>query len=327
MRIGGKVIDRRRAVAGLGSALLFGVAPRAQAQSGQVRIVFPYSAGGSGDALCRLLADKMTASLGQPVIVEDRTGGGGRIGVSVVKNSAPDGATILITPFAAMTIFPHVYRTLDYDPFTDFVPISQLVTFDFGIAVGPNVPVKTPQELVAWLKKNPDKAQYGSPGAGALPHFFGLQFGKVVGVEMTHVAYKGTAPALTDLVGGQIPMVSSTVSDLFELHKAGKIRLIATSGTERTALTPDVPTFRESGIDIVGTGWYGAFAPGGTPPQTVARLNKAMVAAVADPAIRDKLVSFSFRPTATSPEELGRIQKAESDMWAPVVKASGFHAD
>jgi tripartite-type tricarboxylate transporter receptor subunit TctC len=320
-------LNRRGVLAGTTAILLAGAGRGAFAQTGQIRIIFPYAAGGSGDALCRLLADKMTASLGQPVIVEDRTGGGGRIGVSAVKNSAPDGTTILITPFAAMTIFPHVYRTLDYSPFTDFTPISQLVTFDFGIAVAPSVPVKTPQELVAWLKKNPDKAQYGSPGAGALPHFFGLQFGKAIGVEMTHVAYKGTAPALTDLVGGQIPMVSSTVSDLFELHKAGKIHLVATSGTERTLLTPDVPTFKESGIDIVGTGWYGAFAPAKTPPETVARLNKAMVDAIADPDVKQKLVSFSFRPTATSPEELGKIQKAESDMWAPVVKASGFQAD
>lgn len=321
-------INRRQAVFGTAAALAAaGVSTRAQAQGGQIRIIFPYAAGGTGDALCRLLADKMTASLGQPVLVENRTGGGGRIGVSAVKNSHPDGTTILITPFAAMTIFPHVYRTLDYSPFTDFMPVSQLVTFDFGIAAGPVVPAKTPQELVAWLKANPQKAQYGSPGAGALPHFFGLQFGKAIGVEMTHVAYKGTAPALTDLVGGQIPMVSSTVSDLLELHKSGKIRLIATSGAERTVQTPDVPTFKESGIDIVGTGWYGAFVPARTPPETVARLNKAMVAAIAVPEIKERLISFSFRSTGTSPEQLGKIQKSDSDQWEPVVKASGFVAD
>jgi tripartite-type tricarboxylate transporter receptor subunit TctC len=322
-----KTINRRQAMGVLAGAAVLGAGLRANAQTGQIKIIFPYAAGGSGDALCRLIADKMTASLGQTVIVEDRTGGAGRIGVSAVKNAAPDGQTVLITPFAAMTIFPHVYRTLDYNPFTDFAPVSQLVTFDFGIATGPTVPAKTPQELVAWLRKNPDKAQYGSPGAGALPHFFGLQFGKAIGVPMTHVAYKGTAPALTDLVGGQIPMVSSTVSDLNELHKAGKIHLVATSGTERTPLTPDIPTFKESGVDIVGKGWYGAFVPAGTPADVIARLNKAMVAAVADPDVNKRLVAFSFRTTATSPEELGKIQKAESDMWGPVVKASGFHAD
>jgi tripartite-type tricarboxylate transporter receptor subunit TctC len=309
------------------SAVAFAAPSLARAQSGTIRIIFPYAAGGSGDALCRLVADKMSKSLGQSVIVEERTGGSGRIGVSAVKNAAPDGNTLLITPFAAMTIFPHAYRTLDYNPFTDFVPISQLVAFDFGIAVGPGVPAKTPKELVAWLKANPQKAQYGSPGAGALPHFFGLEFGKAVGVPMTHIAYKGSVPALTDLVGGQIPMVSSTVSDLLQLHKAGKIHIIATSGTERTELTPEVPTFKESGINIVGTGWYGAFAPAKTPADTVARLNKAMVAAVKEPDVKAKLLAYTFRVTGTSSGELGRIQKADSDQWAPVVKASGFVAD
>ena len=198
-------------------------APTAHAQSGAIRIIFPYAAGGSGDATARLLADKLQTSLGQTVLVENRTGGAGRIGVNAVKNAAADGGTLLFTPFAAVTIYPFAYRSLDYDPFTDLAPITQVCTFDFALAVRSHFPAKTPQELVAWLKANPDKAQYGSPGAGALPHFFGLLFGRAAGVDMTHIAYKGTAPALSDLLGGQIPMVSSTVSDFLELHRADKI--------------------------------------------------------------------------------------------------------
>jgi tripartite-type tricarboxylate transporter receptor subunit TctC len=269
----------------------------------------------------------MQASLNQPVVVENRTGGAGRIGVSAVKAAAPDGLTVLFTPFAAVTIYPYVYRTLDYDPFTDLRPVSQVCTFDFAIAVGPDVPVKTPRELVAWLKANPEKAQFGSPGAGALPHFFGLMFGRAARVEMTHIGYKGTPPAIADLLGGQIPMVSSTAAEFTELHRAGKLRVIATSDVERSLAYPEIPTFKESGIDIVGTSWYGTFVPAATPPDIVARLNAAIVAAVKLPDIRDKLIGFGLRPTATTPAELGAIQRADADRWAPVVKASGFRAD
>jgi tripartite-type tricarboxylate transporter receptor subunit TctC len=299
----------------------------AHAQSNTIRIIFPYAAGGSGDATARLLADKLQTSLGQTVLVENRTGGAGRIGVNAVKNAAADGSTLLFTPFAAVTIYPFAYHTLDYDPFTDLVPITQVCTFDFALAVRSDFPAKTPQELVSWLKANPASAQYGSPGAGALPHFFGLLFGRAAGVEMTHIAYKGTAPALADLLGGQIPMVSSTVSDFLELHRAGKIRVIATSGEERTTDLPDVPTFKESGIDIVGSGWYGMFAPAHTPSDVVARLNAALVAALAPPDIKQRVSGLGLKPTGTSPAQLAAIQKADADKWAPIVKASGFVAD
>jgi tripartite-type tricarboxylate transporter receptor subunit TctC len=247
--------------------------------------------------------------------------------VNAVKNAAADGTTLLFTPFAAVTIYPFAYRSLDYDPFTDLAPLTQVCTFDFALAVRSDFPAKTPQELVAWLKANPASAQYGSPGAGALPHFFGLLFGRAAGVEMTHIAYKGTAPALSDLLGGQIPMVSSTVSDFLELHRAGKIRVIATSGEERTTDLPDVPTFKESGIDIVGSGWYGMFAPARTPPDVVARLNAALVAALAQPDLKARISGFGLKPTGTSPAQLAAIQKADADKWAPIVKASGFIAD
>jgi tripartite-type tricarboxylate transporter receptor subunit TctC len=300
----------------------------ARAQSGPtIRIIFPFAAGGSGDATVRLLADQMQKTLGQSVIVENRVGAAGRIGVVAVKNADPDGTTLLFTPFAAVTLYPIVYRQIDYDPFRDLAPITQVCTFDFAIAVNADHPAKTPQELIAWLQANPTKAQFGSPGAGALPHFFGLLVGRAAGVEMTHIAYKGTPPSLTDLMAGQIPMVTSTTSEFVELHRAGKIRVIATSGKERLPQLPDVPTFLESGIDITGLGWYGMFAPAKTPAATIDRLNKAVVAALAQPDIQEKLRTFGLTPTGTTPQELAAIQKSDLQLWSPVVKASGFVAD
>jgi tripartite-type tricarboxylate transporter receptor subunit TctC len=321
-------LNRRHAIFGATAAAALGsFGGAAQAQSNTIRIIFPYAAGGTGDGTVRLLADKMQTALNQPVVVDNRTGGAGRIGVSAVKNAAPDGLTVLFTPFAAVTIYPFVYRTIDYDPFTDLRPLSQICTFDFGMAVGPDVPVKTPQELVAWLKANPDKRQFGSPGAGALPHFFGLMFGKAAGIEMTHVAYKGGSPAIADLLGGQIPIVSSTASEFIELHQAKKLRVIATSDIERSVGLPDVPTFKESGIDIVGSSWYAMFAPAKTPDDVIARLNKAIVEGVRSPDFKKRQIEWGLNPTGTSAEELGKIQRADADKWAPVVKASGFFAD
>jgi tripartite-type tricarboxylate transporter receptor subunit TctC len=321
-------MDRRQFILGsTAAAALASSADFAKAQSNTIRVIFPYAAGGSGDATIRLVADKMQTSLNQPVVVENRTGGAGRIGVSAVKNAPPDGLTVLYTPFAAVTIFPFVYKSLDYDPFTDLRPLSQICTFDFGLAIGANVPATNVKELVAWLKANPGKAQFGSPGAGALPHFFGLMFGKAAGVEMTHIAYKGGTPAIADLLGGQIPMVSSTASEFIELHEAKKLRVVATSGPERSLGLSDVPTFKESGYDLVGTSWYGMFAPAKTPDAIVARLNKAIVDAVNSPDVREKLIGYGLKPTGTTPEALGAIQKADAKLWEPVIKASGFTAD
>ena len=322
-------MDRRHFLIGSTAAAAAVVAAPhvARAQGGTIRIIFPYAAGGTGDATVRLLADRMSTAMNQQVIVDNRTGGAGRIGVSAVKNAAPDGTTLLFTPFAAVTIYPFVYKTLDYDPFTDLRPLSQINTFDFGMAVNNDVPAKNPQELVAWLKANPDKAKFGSPGAGALPHFFGLMFGRAAGIEMTHIAYRGGAPAIADLLGGQIPIVSSVASDFLQLHQEKKLRVVGTSDVERSIGLGDVPTFKESGIDIVGTSWYAMFAPAKTPDDVIGKLNKAIVETVKSPDFQKRQLEWGLRPTGTSPAELGKIQREHADKWAPVVKASGFTAD
>jgi tripartite-type tricarboxylate transporter receptor subunit TctC len=258
------------------------------------------------------------------VIVENRTGAQGRIGVQAVKSADPDGKTILLTPVAPMSVYQHVYKALGYDPIGDFAPLSQVATFDFAIAVGPQVPAKSLKELVAWVKTNPNQGSYGIPAAGSLPHFFGVLFGNAAGLDLRHVGYRGSAAALTDLVAGQIPIVVTTTSDLLEQHKAGRIRVLATSDKKRSPFLPDVVTFKEAGFAIEGTGWYGLFAPAKTTATTVDRLNKAIVAAVNVPQVKERLLAFGLVPTGTTPVELANIQKADSELWAPAVKASGF---
>jgi tripartite-type tricarboxylate transporter receptor subunit TctC len=322
--MGDRTLRMMAAVCAAWAALAVPAPASAQVGAEPIRIVFPFAAGGSGDALARLLAEHLRTALGQPVIVENRTGAQGRIGVQAVKAAAGDGKTVLLTPVAPMSVYGHVYKSLAYDPVGDFQPVSQVATFDFGLAVGPQVPAKSLKELVDWVKANPAQGSYGTPAAGTLPHFFAITFARAAGLDLRHVGYRGSAAALTDLVGGQIPIVVTTTSDLLEQHKAQRIRVLATSDRQRSPFLPELPTFKEAGYDIQGTGWYGVFVPANTAPDVVERLNKAIVAAVHTPAVKERLLAFGLQPTGTSAAELGRVQKADSELWAPAVKASGF---
>jgi tripartite-type tricarboxylate transporter receptor subunit TctC len=314
---------RRRRLAAI--ALLLCAAPLAAQPGGQpIRIIFPYAAGGSGDTLARLIADKMQDGLRRPVIVEDRTGAAGRIGVMDVKNGTPDGTTLLLTPIATMSIYPNVYSNLDYDPVKDFAAITQLGTFDLGIAVGPQIEAKTLQELIAWAKANPKEANFAMPGAGSLPHFLGILLGRKAGIDLRAVPYRGSAAGLADVVAAHIAMIVTTTSDLVQMHKAGRIRVLATSGKERSPFLPDVPTFREAGYDLVAAGWYGMLAPAKTPPDVIAKFNTLIVEAVHSPDIKEKMMTFGLVPTGTSAAEFASIVKADKEFWGPPIKASGF---
>jgi tripartite-type tricarboxylate transporter receptor subunit TctC len=202
--------------------------------------------------------------------------------------------------------------------------VAQLGTFDFGIAVGPKAPVTTVKELVDWSKANAKDSNYGTPAAGTLPHFLGALFGEKAGLDFRHVAYKGSAAALTDLIGGQIPVVVTTTSDLLEMHKGGKLRVLATSDAKRSQFLPDIPTFKEAGYDLQATGWYAIFATARTPPDVIDRLNKAIVGAVRTPEVRERMLRLGLEPTGTSAADLGAIMKRDAAFWAPAVKASGF---
>jgi tripartite-type tricarboxylate transporter receptor subunit TctC len=321
---------RRRQFLQLALPAMAGLLPiRASAQIlGQpIRIIFPFAAGGAGDTLARLVADKMRTALDRSVIVEDRTGGAGRIGVTAVRNAAPNGSTLLITPIAPMAVYQHVYKSLSYDPINDFAPVSQLATFDFGLAVGPQVRAHSLAELVAWVKADAARAAYGGPSTGDLAHFLGVLFGRSAGLELRHVAYRGAVPAVTDLVAGQIPIGILPLSDLAAMHRAQRVRILASSGKERSQFTLGVPTFREEGYDIEGTSWYGAFAPAKTPTGTIEGLSTIMATAVRAPDVSERLVAFGLVPTGSSAAELAAIQKSDSERWASAVKLSGFTAD
>lgn len=308
------------AILGLAAAL---TAPTA-VQGQTVRIIFPFVGGGSGDALTRILADQLSAELQRPVIVELRPGAAGRIGVQAVKSAAPDGNTLLMVPIAPMAVYQSVYPSLEYDPIKDFQPLAQAAAFDFGIAVGKDIPASTLPELVNWIKANPARANYGTPGAGTLPHFFGVLFGRAIGVDLQPIAYKGGVAALTDLLGGQIPMMFHSVNELTEMHKAEKIRVLATSSRARSVFLPDVPTFGETGYAIEGTGWFGLFAPAKTPPDVVNRLNGIIVGALAKADIKGRILKLGLQPTGTSSQEFAKILQDDITLWAPAVKASGF---
>jgi tripartite-type tricarboxylate transporter receptor subunit TctC len=292
-----------------------------------LRVIFPFAAGGVGDALSRIMADELSRALGEPAIMEARPGAGGQLGLQAVRNAAPDGRTLLMTPIAPIVIHPIIYPNLPYDPFRDLTPISQIATFDFCLAVGPATPATTLAEFITWVKQDPRRGSYGSPGAGTLPHFFGLMMGRASGIEVTHVAYRGSAPALTDLIGGQVPMVMTTTSDVVEFAKAGRVRVLAVSGQTRSPFLSDVPTFTELGVPVAGNAWYAAYTGAGVPQAQVERLNRAIVSAVTAPATRDRILGLSLVPTGTSGADLAAIQRADFEHWGPAVRASGFKPD
>jgi tripartite-type tricarboxylate transporter receptor subunit TctC len=297
------------------------------AQEGTIRIVLGFPAGASSDLLTRLLADQMRAALGQAVIVENRTGAGGQIANEAVKSAAPDGLTLLMTPVATMSIYPHSYAKLRYDPFNDFEPLAHLANFQLALGVSTKLQAATVADYVSLVKKDPNAGYYASAAAGSIPHFFGVMFARAADITMTHVPYKGTAQVLQALAAGEIAAATTLAADIGALARAGKARILATTGAKRSPAFPDVPTFREAGYDIEGTGWYGLFAPAATPGAIVARLSAAAIDAMRAATVRSRLESLGVEPTGLGPRELAAIMKHDYDRWGPVIKASGFKAE
>jgi tripartite-type tricarboxylate transporter receptor subunit TctC len=319
-------MDRRTVLGGglAGAVLALGAAPYARAQSGTTRIVLGFAAGGSVDLVARLLAEQLQGALGRPAIVENRTGAAGRLAIETVKAAAPDGDTLLLVPQGPMTLFTHVFRNLKFDPNRDFAPISRICEGDYALSVGPSSQSKDLAAFRAWLKTAGDKASYGSPGAGTIPHFIGVSFARAVGVPMAHVPYRGSALSMTDLAGGAIPAAFSPVSDAIEQHRAGRVRIVATAGARRTPFLEGVPTMKESGIDLDVPLWYGLYAPAATPAPALERVRAAVVDGLGTPAAKERLARLGLVPSPSTPAELTALQQRESAMWGPVVKASGF---
>ncbi len=287
-----------------------------------VRIIDPFSPGGSTDILARITAQKLTERMGRPFLVENRGGGGGHIGAEAVAKSAPDGHTLLVAgvPHAiGMTL----YRNLNYDLAKDLAPITQIATFPSLIVVHPSVPVKNLKELIALARARPGELNFGAnPGS---PNHLAIELiDSMAKVKMTFVGYKGAAPAVADAVAGQIQVVSAGLPTLIGYVKAGRLRPIAVTSQTRSALLPEVPTASESGLPGYNvTSWYGLFAPPGTPAPIIDKLNAEVAAILKAPDVVEKLAVMGAQAAPTTPEEFGRIVRSEIDRWAPVVKASG----
>jgi len=278
--------------------------------------------------VARLIADHIKDSVGQPIIVENKPGATGRIAAEALRHALADGTTLLMAPIAVTVLAPLVFKRLNYDPTKDFVPIAQIATFQYALVVGTNHPARTVPEFIAWAKANSGRASFGTPGTGSLPHFLGMMIGREIGAEMVHIAYQGVTSLTTELMGGQVPAGVSALSDLVELHRAGKIRILATTGPERSPVLPTLPTFKEQGFPTVeGVGWTGVYAPAGTPKPVVNQLSKAIAGALRAPAVSDKLIRLGLEPTGTTPEALAAIMANDTLRWAPIVKASGFTAE
>jgi tripartite-type tricarboxylate transporter receptor subunit TctC len=302
----------------------------AQAVPPTARIIVGFAAGGSTDVLARLLAEKLRGKVAQTVIVDNKPGAGGRLGVEAVKMAEADGSVILLTPGSMMWIYPHVYKKLRYDPVQDFTPVTPVSTVSFGLSVGSAVPasVKTVSDYLRWAKADPRNASYGSPAAGATPHFMGVMLGRAGGVELNHVAYKGGGPALQDVMGGQIPASINVLSEVIPLVPTGKLRVLATSGSRRSTFLPDVPTFVESGYkDVVAQEVFGVFVLSKVPGASVTRLNSEILEATRTKEFREAIAKLSYEPASDTPAGFSKTMAAELVRWKPIVQASGFTAE
>lgn len=289
------------------------------------RMVIGWPAGGSTDAAGRLLADNMRG-YSSSLVIDNRAGAGGRIAVDYVKNAEPDGSIFLVAPASAFVIYPHVYKKLTYDPFKDFTPVARICKFPFAVVVGPSVPptVKTLPDFVRWCAANPAHAQYGISAAGSGTHFAGVMLGRAAGLTLTAVPYKGDAPALQDVMGGQITSAVTVLGAVLPHVGGGRLRVLATTGSKRTPLLTDVPTVAETYAGFAAEEWFGAFVPRKTPPEAIMRLNSAIQEALRAPLVGQGYEKLGFEATGESGQAFSALMVADYERWGPVVRASGF---
>ena len=289
-----------------------------------LKILVGFPPGGSVDIVARLLADKLRVTLGQNVIIDNKPGAGGRIAMGELKRAAPDGQTLALAPSGVLVVQPWLFANLGFDPNKDFSPIARVTTFDFAVTAGPGAPAGDVKAILAWMKANPAKANYATSGAGTLPHFAGQLLGQATGVALTHVGYKGGAPAATDLMGGQVPLMVDTASETIEHHRAGKVRIVAVTGEARSKSLPDVPTLKESGIDVVADGFFGLFGPAGVSANVVTRINRAVGDALRAPDVQEKIQNIGLVANYGSAQELASLQAEHYRRWEAPIKAAGF---
>lgn len=327
------MLNRRHMMAGAAAGIFTaqtGVLSRAVAQAVKrpVHITVGFPAGGGTDVTARVFAEALRGAYASTVLVENKPGASARIAVEYVKNAEPDGSVMLFTPDFPMTLYPHSFKTLSYDPLKDFTPVGPATTSMLSYNVGPAVAasVKTLADYVQWCKANPDKASYGTTSAGATPHFAGVMLANEAKVALNPVHYRGGAPAMQDVVGGHIPMSVNPISESMPLHQAGSLRILAVTGAKRSQFLPDVPTAKESGYNVVVETWLGVFLPAKMPEDIVRALSSAMGEASRSAAIKENLAKFASEPTFQTPAQFAETIKNDLKRWGPVVKASGFVA-
>ena len=293
-----------------------------------VRIIAPFAPGSTIDIIGRIIAPRLTEALGQPVIVENRSGAGGMLGMDAAAKSAPDGHTLAIGALGPLAMNPSLYPKTPFDPVRDFAAVSLLATGPVVIAVHPSIPARTVTELVELAKKRPGQLNYGSPGVGTSPHLTGELFKIQTGADIVHVPYKGNAEAITDLIGGQISIVFTGVPPVVPLAKAGKVRLLATTGKQRMPNLPDVPTIAEAGVtgaDVLI--WYGVVVPAATPRDVIARLNREIVKLMNLPDVREKFAQQSVDPATDTPEQFAQMIRDEVARWSKVIRTAGIKVE
>jgi len=313
------------------AALLVAVAPLALAQAYPARpihFIVPYPAGGPLDTVARLLGQKVSESVHQPVVVENRPGAGGNIGAEAVARSAPDGYTILMGAVATHAINPTLYSSIPYDPVKDFAPVTEVAWTPNVLVVNPKLPVHDVKEFIAYAKAHPGELNFGSGSTGSAGHLAGELFKTMAGVQMVHVPYKGAGPAMQDLIGGQIQLMFDNLASSLGQIRAGKVRALAVTTAKRSSLAPELPTIAESGLpgfDI--STWFGIFAPGGTPQPVVLRLHDEFVKALEAPEVRSTMEKMGAEPVGNTPEQFAAYIQSEAKKYAQVIKASGAKVD
>lgn len=307
-----KLIRRILGIAAMSLAVL---SPALQAQEKPpLKIMVGFPPGGSADILARILAEALREDFGT-IVVENKPGAGGRIALNAVKVAKPDGQTVIVLPSGPMVLFPHVYKKLDYDAVNDFTPVSQIARFQFGVVSGPASNVKNIAEMVAKAKMDAGKSSYGTPGAGTLPHFMGVLMEQSAGISLNHVPFQGGAPANNALMGGHIDYKFDVVSETAEMHRAGKARIIAVTGSQRDPQVPEVPTLKEAGVNMEATAWFAMYGPAGLKGEALTRLEKAMMKITRSPAMKEKMTKLGYEPIGSSSAELAAAQKVDLARW------------
>jgi tripartite-type tricarboxylate transporter receptor subunit TctC len=323
---------RRAVLAFLTSALGAATLPLAARAQGAVpilKIIVGFPAGAGVDLIARQLAERLRGTYAAAVIVENKAGAGGRLALEAIKQAPPDGTAIMMTPASPITLYPHIYRKLGYDPVADLAPLTTTHSLKMALIAGPSNPANSLAEYLAWAAKDEKNRFYATPAPGSVPHFIGVMLAKASGVQLVPVHYRGSAPAWQDLLGGHVPSYLSPLgNDAIARHKSGEARVLAITGAARTKALPNVPTFAEGGFkDIVIEEWFGLFAPAKTRSDAIAALEQALRVALQSREFVEFLAGYQSEPQISTPVEFAARIRVELDGWAPVVQASGFTAD